>query len=292
MCTRCGYNLTGQAVLREPYYSMLMVRCPECGTAAAVQEYPLLGRWANRWAAVLAALWLFVMLALLFGGSAAMYGASMWAVEMGSRNYTNSIGDHWQRWAAQSTQQSQSTTAPFIRYSTNDFDKWLKTVGASTLLQDAGGRWGAIDWTRLYFGMPWLILPFVLGCTWAVALPGRTRAGLIVWGFIVMLVSIGYCSLYIFSLYSQSASYNSGYWSGYQFASNQLGPTLIGVSQAAQGVVLLIAILMGRPLARRMINIMLPPRLRSSLAFLWLCDGLAPPGNAPAKNASRRSHDL
>ena len=55
LCTKCGYNLTGQPVLREPHYEMLIVRCPECGAVAALQEYPVLGRWAGRWAALLAA---------------------------------------------------------------------------------------------------------------------------------------------------------------------------------------------------------------------------------------------
>ena len=52
LCTHCHYNLIGQPVLREPYYSMLIVRCPECGTVAAMQEYPQLGRWANRWSVI------------------------------------------------------------------------------------------------------------------------------------------------------------------------------------------------------------------------------------------------
>ena len=38
-CARCGFNLYGQTIIREPHYGLLMVRCPECGTAAAMQEY-------------------------------------------------------------------------------------------------------------------------------------------------------------------------------------------------------------------------------------------------------------
>ena len=50
-CISCGFNLVGQQVTREPVYGMLLVRCPECNTAASLQEYPLLGKWASRWAA-------------------------------------------------------------------------------------------------------------------------------------------------------------------------------------------------------------------------------------------------
>ena len=50
LCTNCHYNLIGQPVLREPYYQMFIVRCPECATVAALQEFPPLGRWSHRWA--------------------------------------------------------------------------------------------------------------------------------------------------------------------------------------------------------------------------------------------------
>ncbi len=39
----------------------------------------------------------------------------------------------------------------------------------------------------------------------------------------------------------------------------------------------LLAVWAGRPLARLTIRIFLPPRIRSTLAFLWLADGLEPP---------------
>ena len=39
----------------------------------------------------------------------------------------------------------------------------------------------------------------------------------------------------------------------------------------------LLAVWAGRPLARLTVRILLPPRIRSTLAFLWLADGLEPP---------------
>ena len=51
-CTRCGYNLVAQPIVREERYEMLIVRCPECGAVAAIEQYPMLERWARRWAAL------------------------------------------------------------------------------------------------------------------------------------------------------------------------------------------------------------------------------------------------
>ena len=69
LCVHCGYNLTGQNIYREPHYDLLIARCPECGSVASVLEYPVLGRWANRWAAVIAALWVVVLLAVWLGSA-------------------------------------------------------------------------------------------------------------------------------------------------------------------------------------------------------------------------------
>ena len=71
LCIRCGFNLTGQTILREPAYDLLIARCPECGTVAPLQEYPPLGAWQRRWAVLLAVLW-FVTVSVLSLLTAAM----------------------------------------------------------------------------------------------------------------------------------------------------------------------------------------------------------------------------
>ncbi len=75
-CAKCHFNLAGQTIVRERHYGMLMVRCPECGTPAALQEYPLLGRWAARLGYVVAASWMFVVLGLVCLTALAMWGMS------------------------------------------------------------------------------------------------------------------------------------------------------------------------------------------------------------------------
>ena len=87
LCARCAYNLTGQLVTREPHYGLLIVRCPECATVASIQEYPLLGRWANRWGAVLAVVCLIFLLGMWLASSAATFGWTLGTAEGGSRRY-------------------------------------------------------------------------------------------------------------------------------------------------------------------------------------------------------------
>src|SRR4051812_32614115 len=76
LCIRCGVNLVGQPIVREPVYGMFLIRCPECSTAASLQEYPLLGRWAGRLAALIAALWLLFVVATLLATTGIIGGLS------------------------------------------------------------------------------------------------------------------------------------------------------------------------------------------------------------------------
>ena len=35
-CLRCGHDLHGQSIVREPEYGLFIARCSECGTVAAM----------------------------------------------------------------------------------------------------------------------------------------------------------------------------------------------------------------------------------------------------------------
>lgn len=77
-CTSCSFPLVGQPVTRDATYNLLIARCPECGTAAALQEYPTLNRWATRLAALVAVVYMLVVLALV---AVSAYAVRFWAVD-------------------------------------------------------------------------------------------------------------------------------------------------------------------------------------------------------------------
>lgn len=54
LCMKCLQPLLGRPVEREPETGLLHVRCGECGTAAALFEYPTLAPWMRRMRAVVA----------------------------------------------------------------------------------------------------------------------------------------------------------------------------------------------------------------------------------------------
>lgn len=276
LCINCGYNLTGQAVLREPHYDMLIVRCPECATVASIQEYPLLGRWANRWAAVLAALWFLFLVAFWIGSGAGIFGIAVGAANLGSIGYSEFLTQRWQSWQTQQAAQATATQPAmnFVR-GVNDFNVWWAKQDQATLFHEAGGPIGAIDWLNLFYLAPSLLGSLVLGCFWATFLIGRTRKGLAMWSLAIMAVAAGFSVLVVMAWIDERARGWS--WSGYATAINTLGPGLLIGALAVQAVVLIMGLMIGRPVVRWLLCILLPPRLRSPLAFLWLADGLPPP---------------
>src|SRR6185295_10000527 len=79
----------------EPVYGMLLVRCPECSAPAAIQEYPVLGHWANRWAALLAAIWFVLLLASVAGTSGLLGGMSAAATQAGLSPFATAIAERY-----------------------------------------------------------------------------------------------------------------------------------------------------------------------------------------------------
>ncbi len=60
-CERCGYNLHGQAVRRDPDTQVMLMRCPECGTFhPAIGASSAARLWVARWARAMLIVWVFV----------------------------------------------------------------------------------------------------------------------------------------------------------------------------------------------------------------------------------------
>ena len=268
LCISCGYNLVGQPVLREPHYQMLIVRCPECATVASVQEYPLLGRWANRWAAMLAALWLLVMLALWIGSGAAIFGLSYGASDVAAQKYRYFLGNEFQEWIQN---HQPATTQGRFSWTTNDYQAWTASQDFQALFQRAGGWTGAVDWTALWVWAALLIAGFVIGCIWSVALFGRRRPALLIWGIVIMAVALAFSTISFAEWYLRDRMW------GWHAAERAICPTVMVLSLGIGAAALATGLMCGRSCVRGLVRALLPPRLRSSLAFLWITDSLPGP---------------
>ena len=278
LCTKCGYNLTGQAVVREPYYGMLIVRCSECATVASVQEYPLLGRWAGRWAMLGAAMWFAASAVFLLATGSAIIGSAMSVVDTASRPLALTIAEHHLAWLQAQDPDSigpqlqwQLTAGPQM-YTTLDPD-WWATQDPAALLVEAGGWTSGADWSALgRWG--WLsVYILAAGCFWAVLLAHLRRK----WLMLFSVLPVGIASLFAIAIYVGDTTVAGGWVTAMTVAEQQLGPIFCGLSIAFALIPLNLGLFFGRPFTRLLIRALLPPRLRSSLALLWTTDGLDPP---------------
>ncbi len=290
LCIKCGYNLTGQPVKREAHYDMLIVRCPECATVASLQEYPLLGRWAGRWAMLLAALWFGFTLLLALASAGILYAEAEAVAEAASRPHATHLAEHHHQWLKE--QEAQGTLPPNYQWFLSNpvgpyqfLDQtWSAQQDFDALLAEAGGWRSAADFSALQEWTELAIWAVPIGCFWAVALAHVRRRRLILFG----LLLIGLAGLFaVIGHFSQPRMFPMVVWgwggaNAITIAQRQIGPPFYIMSLAFAVVPLSLGLVFGRSIVRGLIRALLPPRLRSSLALLWTADGLEPPLPRPS----------
>jgi hypothetical protein len=280
-CTRCGYNLIGQQVVREEHYSLLIVRCPECATVASVQEYPLLGGWAVRWGVLLAMLWFITLIAWWPGSSGIICGMSFAITDEACRSYYHHLQQLQADNEALTTGQTPSNTIRTITTPTGtitlggissaDFGKWWEQQDHAALLADAGGWRGAIDGDAFLILVPTALLVFGVGWIWSVCLIQLKRRWLVVCGAAVILLAAIFAVPMVAEWHALAST-----WARYA-AQQQLGTPVLAICMGFCIIPLGLGLWLGRPLTRICARGLLPPRLRSSLGLLWTAEGLNPP---------------
>ncbi len=287
-CARCGFNLTGQHVIREPHYAMLVVICPECGTPAALQEYPLLGRWAARWGALLAAVWVLFILALLAATVGASCGFAVLSTEMAGERFGKYIAELHLEWLKQDP--SVRTPAPdptttasqanFIAQGAHPYSRidsnWWAAQDLSLLLQKSGGWWAMFDWGIVYAWLGAFLPLTAAGIVWSIALSHVRRRRL--WIVIPVVYAIVVAILAV--VWSAEGPRSSRAWSwntGRDLAGEVYFVPAIAMTIGAEMIAVFVGLMVGRPLARGLVRMFLPPKRRAPMSFLWTCDGKEPP---------------
>lgn len=284
-CIRCGFNLHGQAIVREPHYQMVVARCPECGQVASLQEYPALGRWAGRLAGAGAILWLGLVLLAGFGTAAGLHHYAREAVlavvhPAGQRlaveyrayamEKAGAIADPVQRqqqiaWMEQNTVETWPIVGTEFRLD-GSAAATVASIPAGERMDWSRGR--AIGWTALW-AVP-------VGMGWAVLVPHLRRRGLAGLALVLMLGGGVWTAIAV--IRGTPARVWGGYFWGVDVAYDAFGWVWMPAGLAIGGAWLFAGMLAGRPLARLLVVILLPPRLRAPLGPLWTLQGLDVPG--------------
>jgi hypothetical protein len=281
LCTGCGFNLIGQPVVREPVYRMLMVRCPECSVPAALQEYPVLGKWAGRWAALLGALWLAVMLAAMVATTATVGGMAAGAAQSSSTKFAEFISERHSDWlkalepakkaALQQMVTMPGQTGPYVW-----LDKdWWDSQDRGALVRDAGGWRIAMSGGLAVMWFLVVLAGVGIGAFWSVAFLGARR-----WKLVLLVLApvalAGVIGVLVYAEPSGRYSWGPGVMA-FNAATEVLAPRVFAATLAICPLGLWLGVWIGRPLLRAMVRGLLPPRMAGGLSVLWTADGLMPP---------------
>lgn len=281
-CIRCGFNLSGQPLVREPHYQLTIVRCPECSTVAGLQEYPVLGKWAGRWAALLAAVWFLVLL----GGFALTTMIAMGSGMSSTRAALRPLGERLVTIHRAFIEEQLKAVPNDPRYANFGNPgswnqpyleiRWWNAQDRSALLAQAGGIKGNFSWTALKQWFGFALAMVVLGLPWSVALLGARRPMLLLFA-LLPIVAAG-------ALFAVLRA-NDALWSGFagwaveatDAAASIAGDEIFYAACAGFAVPFALGLIVGRPVARGLVRWLLPPRSQAALGILWSADRLELP---------------
>ncbi len=257
-CDGCGYNLRTQPVRRDARTQLLLCRCPECGRFQPVRDGVTAGRvWLQRLGTLALFAWIITVLAVVFGLGAAQVGFTIIPLEKLTRYQRVAISTPpaWQS-DGTDTQQTQSGLGPIVISGMRiNITQGGTTTTWRQVVRESYPHYQAfmtlMHGISFALGFLLTLLAVVVFHHWrrwgylvpAILVPAAT--GLLVW-YIWYYDNPHLCDWATTKIVGQAAAHLAGGLTG---------------------------ILLGRPFARLLVTLMLPPKIRQVLAFLWLADG-------------------
>ena len=321
-CTACSFPLLGQPVTRDPRYNLLIVRCPECGTAASLLEYPNLSRWATRLAALLAVVYAITIFGLLAGTAMIVRAWSIEGQRVAAEVYSERIALAHQRHfvdakimdsltfpAGSTPDQIKSSIEYTIKgmppYTSIVDPVWYEATGRAQIAAEPAPWWpnarrlltdaviGAglvafaigVLWATLLWHVPrrrsWIVAlaATVPGLAWGTAFPGVSLVAWILWyagGIRGIPNATPWLGLDMSNTWAARLGL-AGYTPAGMLAWDDLFWTTWPVTAVGMLAACFVGTLVGRPLARFTLRLIVPPRLLGPISGLWTSDGLIPP---------------
>ena len=276
LCLHCGYNLHTQPVWRDERLGLFVCRCPECGRHAnAAANTTVTALWQRRVLPLAAVLWLLAALYIVCGAVAMFVlmqqetakvltephfeDARGRAVEINLENPERPI--HFL---------DDPTRAPIGPiHARPRLAPWLGGPPADARWTDSGTKQIAVGLAVAGLG-----LSVTAGIIFAVGSWYWHRRLMYLW---LLLPLVAVAITYVGGGY-EPVSWNI--YSGVRIMNDPsvlLGMTCVAVIALLQLMGMTVGLRFGRPIVRGMSRVFIPPGLRQSIAFLWLCDNLTPP---------------
>ena len=253
-CLQCGHDLHGQPIRREESLGLLVTFCPECGQAASLVDYPILGIWGRRLGVLSLVCMIIMVLVFLVVSVMSLFGIIM---GLTSELYSP----------------AQSALASMIDGGWQIERAWWEANAADV----RATIWSSVNYRDPEFvgiGLMFLPVCFLFGVIWSAILLGLRRRYL-------PLVGIAICVLgwlFIWPVLIADGNFNTNNQiSVYKLARLELIPMLSFMVMTGLSIPLMLGLSFGRPILRSLVKVVLPPRSRGMLRPLWDIDGVQLP---------------
>ena len=271
-CEKCGYNLRTQPVRRDPRTEILLCRCPECGRFEYARDGSTAGRvWLNRLGTWMTFGWMALLILAVLALGGAHLGLISGTVDELTRYRPIQMPPTTV--PAPQTLPSAGTAAPLVVPGPNGVITVQPIVPTPPQIQIANTVWkrGLADMTMDRLVFLWMMRGLSLATGYTLVL--------------LLLVAAHHWRrwAYVIPLLLMAAAAAIPAWFLVRHEMPELMNWFKPILAIATGLFVLgglVAVPTGRPLTRRAATILLPPRLRQVLAFLWLADGKPPPRTA------------
>jgi len=264
-CEHCGYNLHGQPVNRDERLGILICRCPECGRFhPAGHRTTATSVWLSRFAAAFLGVWTLIVIAvvilatILFGAITFVHfdefteGVQVAGPNQREVEYKQQTTGNTSQWGPVFKDTGEAAAEPI------EYRMKLRTFEP----RKGRSRYDTIE-ALVLFHLFSAALGFATGVLAVVFLwhwQRRRYVYVMLLPYAAGLFVIGCVLIYDYYEWIQRWGIERALY----YATVQAAAVLLGV-------------LAGRPIARVVVRMFIPPRPRQHLNFLWQVDGKIPP---------------
>jgi hypothetical protein len=254
-CTNCGYNLYTQPVTRDERLGILVVRCTECGRYQPAGVASNAARvWLARFAAILLFFWIVCVLGFVFGSTFGLGALQSGHVEaLTTSGYFTPDGVRLYRGYDPTARKSI-----WVRMDNDEQVLIDNPVYRRTFTVDRELRREPIFFAFICALV--LLPPITFGVVMSVVMWHVRRRWYWLLAALPPIAAVVVMAIYLVDI-------------GDRQENKPLLFAIVGFAVAEQIVMIMLGTRIGRPIARWIVSLVVPPRPRQALSFLWAADG-------------------